>query len=77
MRKNQLINFFSKPSLLATQFGPELWALYTRGVLQPTTPLTGRFEHGQAPVDVQGVLRVVADVRDEEAARLLRMSVRK
>ena len=56
-------------------YGAEIWALYTRGVLQPATPLTGRFDDRQGPVDVAGVLRVVADARDEEAARLLRMRV--
>src|SRR6202795_1340998 len=35
--------FFGRfaPELLATEFGAEIWALYTRGVLQPATPLTG------------------------------------
>jgi RIO kinase 1 len=61
------------PELLATQFGAEIWALYTRGVLQPAIQLTGRFEERQGPVDVAGVLRVVDDARDEEAARVLRM----
>jgi len=67
--------FFGRfdPTLLATRFGPEIWALYTRGVLQPGAPLTGRFESVQGPADVQDVLRVVADARDDEAARLLRM----
>jgi RIO kinase 1 len=70
-----LREFFGRfdPDLLATEFGAEIWALYTRGVLQPTTPLTGRFQHAEGPVDVAGVLRVVGDARDEEAARLLRM----
>jgi len=70
-----LRDFFGRfaPELLATQFGAEIWALYTRGVLQPATPLSGRFEERQGPVDVAGVLRVVDDARDEEAARLLRM----
>ena len=70
-----LRDFFGRfaPELLVTQFGAEIWALYTRGVLQPATPLTGRFEERQGPVDVAGVLRVVDDARDEEAARLLRM----
>ena len=70
-----LRDFFGRfaPELLATQFGAEIWALYTRGVLQPATPLTGRFEERQGPVDVAGVLRVVDDALDEEAARLLRM----
>ncbi len=70
-----LSGFFGRfaPELLATQFGAEIWALYTRGVLQPGTPLTGRFEGELAPVDVAGVLRVVDDARAEEKARLLRM----
>ena len=70
-----LRDFFGRfdPALLATQFGPEIWSLYTRGTLQPATPLTGRFEALRGPVDVAGVLRVVGDARDEEAARLLRM----
>ena len=70
-----LAGFFGRfaPDLLATQFGAEIWALYTRGVLQPDTPLTGRFEGELAPVDVAGVLRVVDDARAEEKARLLRM----
>jgi RIO kinase 1 len=72
---DNLREFFGRfdPGLLATHFGAEIWALYTRGVLQPGTPLTGRFEDPQGPVDVAGVLRVVGEARDEEAARLLRM----
>src|SRR5438034_7004582 len=44
--------FFGRfaPDLLATQFGAEIWALYTRGVLQPATPLTGQFQERTAPV---------------------------
>jgi RIO kinase 1 len=72
---DNLREFFGRfdPDLLATHFGAEIWALYTRGVLQPGTPLTGRFEDPQGPVDVAGVLRVVGEARDEEAARLLRL----
>ncbi len=67
--------FFGRfaPELLATQSGAEIWGLYTRGVLQPRTPLTGRFEGKHSPVDVEGVLRVVDDARAEERARRLRM----
>ena len=70
-----LRNYFGRyvPESLATNYGKEIWALYTRGVLQPATALSGRFEERQGPVDVAGVLRVVDDARDEEAARLLRM----
>ena len=70
-----LRGFFGRfaPDLLETQYGGEIWALYTRGVLQPGAPLTGRFDGARAPVDVEGVLRVVDDARAEEKARLLRM----
>jgi len=70
-----LRDFFGRfaPELLATQFGAEIWALYTRGVLQPAIHLTGRFDERQGPVDVAGVLRVVGDARAEEEARLLRI----
>ena len=70
-----LANFFGRfaPELLATQYGAEIWAHYTRGVLQPGMPLTGRFDGEVAPVDVAEVLRVVDDARAEERARLLRM----
>jgi len=71
---SNLRGFFGRfdPELLTTQFGAEIWALYTRGTLQPATCLTGRFEEHQRPVDVAGVLRVVGDARADEEARLLR-----
>jgi RIO kinase 1 len=67
--------FFGRfaPELLLTQFGPEIWDLYERGVLQPEAHLTGSFESKLGPVDVAEVLRVVDDARDEEKARLLRI----
>jgi RIO kinase 1 len=63
------------PELLDAAYGPEIWSLYKRGLLQPTTPLTGRFAAEQRPVDVDDVLRVVDDARAEEKARLLRLQV--
>jgi RIO kinase 1 len=70
-----LSSFFGRfaQELLTMQFGPELWELYTRGVLLPTTRLTGRFHRVLQAVDVEGVLRVVDDARAEEKARLLRL----
>ena len=70
-----LRNFFGRfaPELLGSHYGPEIWDLYQRGILQPDTVLTGRFEARRGEVDVGGVLRVIGDARAEEAARLLRM----
>ena len=61
------------PELLHTEFGPEIWELYERGVLQPDTPLSGRFERKAGAVDVGGLMREIDDARAEDAARRLRM----
>ena len=71
-----LRNFFGRdaPELLTTQFGPEIWALYERGVLTPESVLTGRYEPQLGAVDLSSVMREIDDARDEEAARRLRMA---
>jgi RIO kinase 1 len=71
-----LRHFFGRfaPELLATQFGPEIWALYERGVLTPEAVLTGRYEHKLGAVDLSGVMREIDAARDEEAARQKRMA---
>ncbi|MCS4510691.1 PA4780 family RIO1-like protein kinase [Xylophilus ampelinus] len=70
-----LRQFFGQfaPELLHTRYGEEIWSLYQSGTLTPRTPLTGRFDRPDGPVDLQGVLREVDDARAEEAARVLRM----
>ena len=70
-----LRDFFGRfaPELLQTDFGPEIWDLYQRGLLHPDTVLTGRFARDTAPVNVGHVLREIDDARAEEAARRLRM----
>jgi RIO kinase 1 len=72
---DNLRNFFGQyaPALLATRFGPEIWALYAAGLLVPGMPLTGRYERKAGEVDLSGLLREIEDARLEEAARLLRM----
>ncbi len=61
------------PALLATRYGPEIWALYAGGQLTPSTPLSGRYEPRLGAVDLSGVLREIEDARLEEAARVQRM----
>jgi len=72
---NNLRNFFGQyaPSLLGTQYGPEIWALYAAGQLLPGAPLTGRYERKAGEVDLSSVLREIEDARLEEADRVLRM----
>jgi RIO kinase 1 len=73
---DNLRDFFGRfaPQLLATAFGPEIWDLYERGLLQPDTVLTGRFRVKGGAVDVGHVMREIDDARAEEAARRLRMA---
>ncbi len=70
-----LRDFFARfaPELLQSDFGPEIWDLYQRGLLDPSVTLTGRFVQKTGAVDVAHVLREIDDARAEEAARLLRM----
>ncbi len=72
---NNLRTYFGQfaPSLLATQYAEEIWALYEHGGLNPEVELTGRFECEKPPVDLEGVMREIDDAREEEAARLLRL----
>ena len=73
---DNLRDFFGRscPELLQTRFGPEIWALYVRGVLSNETLLTGRFDAQSGPVDVGGVMREIGDAYAEEQARRLRMA---
>ncbi len=61
------------PELLHTDFGPEIWDLYQRGVLNTEAVLTGHFEQKTGAVDLGSVMREIDDVRAEEQARLVRL----
>jgi RIO kinase 1 len=73
---DNLRDFFGRfaPALLATEYGPEIWALYARGLLRVDSVLTGRHEREHRRADLQAVMREIDDARAEEAARRLRMA---
>lgn len=70
-----LRDFFGRfaPELLQTDFGPEIWDLFERGLLSTEVTLSGRFDRALPPVDLGGVIREIDDARADEAARLVRM----
>ncbi|MDO9075356.1 MAG: PA4780 family RIO1-like protein kinase [Rubrivivax sp.] len=72
---NNLRDFFGRyaPALLHTQYGPEIWSLYEKGLLRVDSVLTGRHAGPAGPVDLGQVVREIDDARAEEAARRLRM----
>ncbi len=59
------------PQLLTTDYGGEIWALYEAGKLANGVTLTGRFERAQGPVDLDGVMLEIDDVKHEEEMRQL------
>jgi RIO kinase 1 len=73
---DNLRDFFGRfaPELLATEYGPEIWALYARGLLRVDSALTGRHEREHRPADLQAVMREIDDARAEEAVRRLRLA---
>ena len=71
-----LANYFGQfaPQLLKTHFAKEIWALYERGDLKIDTQLSGNFTQINKPVDMQGVMREIENVKFQEAARLARLA---
>lgn len=57
------------PELLDTWYGEEMWALFEAGALHPDTALTGRFEHDESTVDLDGVRHAIRDAREEALIR--------
>ena len=60
------------PTLLNTDYGKEIWALFEHGELHPEVVLTGQFERSTEAVDLDSVMREIDDARAEDAARRLR-----
>lgn len=73
---DNLSHYFGRfaPELRSSQYGKEIWSLYTHGALTPDTLLTGHFRENSAPVDLKTVMRVINDVKKEEEARIRRLA---
>ena len=63
------------PALLKTQYGPEIWDLYQRGLLHAESVLSGSYVHKVGTVDLGAVMREIEAARFEEAARRDRMQL--
>ena len=61
------------PTLRTTRYGDEIWAHYRAGSLTPDTVLTGHFERKLAPVDLEGMLADIEEVKLDEAAKQMRI----
>ncbi|SDN69375.1 PA4780 family RIO1-like protein kinase [Vreelandella arcis] len=68
-------DYFGKfaPALLDTHYGKEMWALYESGELHPDSQLTGHFNFDTHIADVDELMEVIDDAKEEEADRLERM----
>ncbi|AOU99559.1 kinase [Acidihalobacter yilgarnensis] len=63
----------SAPELSDTRYAQEIWALYEKGELTPDVALSGRFVEEATDADVDAVLQVIQDAREEELARRQRL----
>lgn len=55
--------------LLTTDYGREIWMLYQNGNLYPGIELTGRFTRSAVAADVEEVMRIIDDAREDAVAR--------
>ncbi|MDX1491758.1 MAG: PA4780 family RIO1-like protein kinase [Pseudohongiellaceae bacterium] len=62
-----MANYFGRfaPELRSTHYGLEIWSLYERGTLRPDTKLSGQFEGKLESADVDEVLRIIEDAREQ------------
>jgi RIO kinase 1 len=57
------------PELLATQYAPEMWALFELGELKPETQLTGNFARDETLADLGEVILAIDEAREEATRR--------
>jgi RIO kinase 1 len=72
---DRLRRFFGRvdASLLDTDYGRELWALYARGNLSPDSELTGHYEPDPVEVDLNELMGIIEAAREEEMERRERL----
>lgn len=63
------------PEILKTEYAHEIWALFEAGNLRPDSPLTGLFEHDNRAADVDAVLTLIEDERQEAERRAERLAM--
>ncbi|MCE9681891.1 PA4780 family RIO1-like protein kinase [Halomonas alkalisoli] len=69
---NNMRAYFGRyaPELLNTDYAKEIWALYEAGELHPESKLTGCFAYDTTAVDVDDLLAVIEDAREEQDEHL-------
>ncbi len=68
---NNMSNYFGNfaPELLATTYANEIWAHYESGSLTPDSILTGCFAENNTAADIDDVMKVIDNAREEEMER--------
>ena len=62
------------PSITDTRYGDEIWALFESGDLSINSTLTGQFADSKVSANVDSILDEINAAREEEIARLARLS---
>ena len=73
---NNMRQYYSQfaPSLAATRYGDEIWAIFESGDLTPDSVLTGKFTDSEVSADVDNIMNEINAAREEELDRLDRIS---
>lgn len=68
---NNMRDYFGlyAPELLDTSYGKEIWHHFEKGTLIPDIQLTGQFEESTIAADVDELMEVIDDAREEEMER--------
>ncbi|MFT5681028.1 MAG: RIO kinase 1 [Myxococcota bacterium] len=66
-----LTTFLSRfvPNLRRTKYGEEMWELYERGELTPTTKLTGKVKRKSGNIDLESLMAEIASANEEDLKR--------
>jgi RIO kinase 1 len=73
---NNMTQYYAQfaPSLATTRYGEEIWSIFESGELNVNTTLTGKFIDSEVNADVNSILEEINAAREEELARLERIS---
>ncbi len=63
------------PGRRALPYGEEMWELYEKGELTPTTALTGTYTPSTAPAEVDVVMAIIEEAKRDERMRQQRLGI--
>ena len=72
---NNMTQYYSQfaPDLLQSRYADEIWSIYEKGELEPSSTLTGNFKRVEKEADVDSVMLQIKEAYKEKLEREERM----